>query len=80
MTDRVAADSAGPRPGRPDHEAEPPLRVSTLEIFFDLVFAFTLTQLTSVLAARVSWPTIGKVLLIFGLLWWWWCTPSSTTG
>ncbi len=27
-----------------------PLRVSTLEIFFDLVFAFTLTQLTSVLA------------------------------
>ena len=31
-----------------------PLRVTTLEIFFDLVFAFTLTQLTSVLASRVS--------------------------
>ena len=70
MTDGAAARGPGPPPGRPDHEAEPPLRVSTLEIFFDLVFAFTLTQLTSVLAANVSWPTVGKVLLIFGLLWW----------
>jgi low temperature requirement protein LtrA len=70
MTDGAAARPPGPPPGRPDQQAEPPLRVSTLEIFFDLVFAFTLTQLTSVLAADVSWPTVGKVLLIFGLLWW----------
>ena len=27
-----------------------PLRVSTLELFFDLVFAFTLTQLTRAIA------------------------------
>jgi low temperature requirement protein LtrA len=47
-----------------------PLRVSTLEIFFDLVFAFTLTQLTSVLASHVSWLSVGQVVLIFGLLWW----------
>ena len=47
-----------------------PLRVSTLEIFFDLVFAFTLTQLTSVLASQVSWLAVGQVLLVFGLLWW----------
>jgi low temperature requirement protein LtrA len=53
------------RPGE-----EPPLRVTTLEIFFDLVFAFTLTQLTSVLATRLSWLTVLQVLLIFGLLWW----------
>jgi low temperature requirement protein LtrA len=47
-----------------------PLRVSTLEIFFDLVFAFTLTQLTSVLATGLSWLAILQVLLVFGLLWW----------
>jgi low temperature requirement protein LtrA len=47
-----------------------PLRVSTLEIFFDLVFAFTLTQLTAVLASQLSWLAVGQVLLIFGLLWW----------
>jgi low temperature requirement protein LtrA len=51
---------------RPDDE----LRVSTLEIFFDLVFAFTLTQLTALLASHLSWPSAGRVLLVFGLLWW----------
>lgn len=71
MTDGgAAAGWPGPPPGRTDDEAEPPLRVSTLEIFFDLVFAFTLTQLTSVLATQLSWLTVFKVLLIFGLLWW----------
>jgi low temperature requirement protein LtrA len=49
---------------------EIPLRVSTLEIFFDLVFAFTLTQLASVLATRLSWLAAGQVVLVFGLLWW----------
>jgi low temperature requirement protein LtrA len=53
-----------------DPENDLPLRVSTLEIFFDLVFAFTLTQLTSVLATRLSWLAVGQVLLVFGLLWW----------
>jgi low temperature requirement protein LtrA len=66
------AGDSGPAspPRRPDRPAEPSLRVSPLEIFFDLVFAFTLTQLTFVLATELSWLTVGKVLLIFGLLWW----------
>jgi hypothetical protein len=33
-------------------ETEPPQRVSTLELFFDLVFVFTITQLTSSLPGR----------------------------
>jgi low temperature requirement protein LtrA len=49
---------------------ELPLRVTTLEIFFDLVFAFTLTQLASVLATRLSWLAAVQVVLVFGLLWW----------
>ncbi len=63
----VAQEPAG-QPARADEDL--PLRVSTLEIFFDLVFAFTLTQLTSVLATRLSWLAVGQVLLVFGLLWW----------
>ena len=47
-----------------------PTRVGTLEIFFALVFAFTLTQLTSVLATKLSWLAVGQVILVFGLLWW----------
>ena len=49
---------------------ETPLRVSTLEIFFDLVFAFSLTQLTAVLASSLTWLAVAQVLLVFGLLWW----------
>jgi low temperature requirement protein LtrA len=47
-----------------------PLRVSTLELFFDLVFAFTLTQLTVLLADHLSLAGVAQVLLIFGVLWW----------
>jgi low temperature requirement protein LtrA len=67
MTDGAAAEPPDPATST----AEEPLRVSTLEIFFDLVFAFTLTQVTSVLATQqLSWLAVFKVLLIFGLLWW----------
>jgi low temperature requirement protein LtrA len=47
-----------------------PLRVTTLELFFDLVFAFTLTQLASLLASGFTAGALARVLLIFGLLWW----------
>jgi low temperature requirement protein LtrA len=60
-----------------------PVRVSTLELFFDLVFVFTITQLTSLLARDVSFATAGRVLLVFGVLWWMygayaWLTNSRT--
>ena len=49
----------------------PPLRVSTLELFFDLVFAFTLTQLSALLDDNgFSATSIVQVLLVFGVLWW----------
>ncbi len=50
---------------------DPPLRVSTLELFFDLVFAFTLTQLSALLDDnRLSATSIAQALLVFGVLWW----------
>jgi low temperature requirement protein LtrA len=57
-------------PGRAEagSQAGTPLRVTTLELFFDLVFAFTLTQLTVVLDSGPG--ATGRVLLTFGLLWW----------
>jgi low temperature requirement protein LtrA len=57
-------------PGGDPAEAEPPQRVSTLELFFDLVFVFTITQLTSTLAGSVTVPAAGRLLLVFGVLWW----------
>src|ERR1700677_3913387 len=51
-------------------EREAPLRVTTLELFFDLVFVFTITQLTGVIYRRPTLQSAGQVLLVFGVLWW----------
>jgi low temperature requirement protein LtrA len=59
--------------GRPRDEAmegEDELRVSTLELFFDLVFVFTLTQLTGILAHDPSAESALRVVLIFVVLFW----------
>jgi low temperature requirement protein LtrA len=50
--------------------AEDELRVSTLELFFDLVFVFTLTQLTTLLAGDLTAGTMARVVLIFDVLFW----------
>jgi low temperature requirement protein LtrA len=44
--------------------------VTTLELFFDLVFAFTLTQLASLLEHHFLPSGAFEVLLVFGVLWW----------
>jgi low temperature requirement protein LtrA len=49
---------------RPPGQAEPVERVSTLELFFDLVFVFTITQLTAVLSDD---PTPRRLLLVGGM-------------
>jgi len=61
-------EPAADAPGEGDREE--PLRVSTLELFFDLVFVFAITQLTSILARDLTVLGAVRVLLIFGVLWW----------
>lgn len=68
-------DSNPPSPPGPDGAgatglADLPLRVTTLELFFDLVFAFTLTQLASLLEHDFTPSGALEVLLVFGVLWW----------
>jgi low temperature requirement protein LtrA len=46
------------------------VRVSTIELFFDLVFVFAITQLTTLLAHDPAAVGLIRVLLIFGTLWW----------
>jgi len=45
-------------------------RVSTLELFFDLVFVFTITQLTSFLLRDPTIAGLVQMLLLFGNVWW----------
>jgi low temperature requirement protein LtrA len=46
------------------------LRVSSLELFFDLVFVFTITQLTAVLIERPNGEALAQVLLMLTAIWW----------
>lgn len=45
-------------------------RVTTLELFFDLVFVFAVTQLTGVLVKELNPLGLLQVVLMFGVLWW----------
>ncbi|MCW3005029.1 MAG: low temperature requirement protein [Conexibacter sp.] len=44
-------------------------RVTTLELFFDLVFVFTITQLSAVLAGDLHWDGLAHVAIMLALIW-----------
>jgi low temperature requirement protein LtrA len=46
--------------------------VSTLELFFDLVFVFALTQVTTLMADDTNGITLFRGALILTVLWWSW--------
>jgi low temperature requirement protein LtrA len=50
----------------PDRSA----RVSTLELFFDLVFVFTITQLTNVLVGGADVGAAVQVVVMLFVIWW----------
>lgn len=45
-------------------------RVSTLELFFDLVFVFTITQLTTVLVDGTGLAPAAQVVVMLAVIWW----------
>ena len=55
-------------------------RVAPLELFFDLVFVFALTQVTALLSNDPSWSTLGEGMLILSALWWAWAAYAWLTN
>jgi low temperature requirement protein LtrA len=55
---------------RPDGHPGQAERVSTLELFFDLVFVFTITQLTAVLSDDPTPRGLLRVVLMLGVILW----------
>jgi low temperature requirement protein LtrA len=47
-------------------------RVTSLELFFDLVFVLAITQCTALMAAEPNWTGLAKGVLVLGVLWWSW--------
>jgi low temperature requirement protein LtrA len=47
-------------------------RVAPLELFFDLVFVFALTQVTLLMSDNPTWEGLGQGVLVLVALWWSW--------
>jgi low temperature requirement protein LtrA len=46
--------------------------VAPLELFFDLVFVFALTQVTELMSEHPTWEGLGQGMLVLAALWWAW--------
>ncbi len=60
--------------------AEREQRVTPLELFFDLVFVFAFTQVTTVLSDNPTWSGLEHGLLILVVLWWAWASYAWLTN
>jgi low temperature requirement protein LtrA len=47
-------------------------KVTFVELFFDLVFVFSVTQVVSLLHHGLGWSAVGQTILVFWLVWWAW--------
>jgi low temperature requirement protein LtrA len=55
-------------------------RVKPLELFFDLVFVFGLTQVTTMLSADPTWGGLLRGILVLGAIWWAWAAYAWLTN
>ena len=59
--------------------------VTFVELFFDLVFVFAVTQITALTATNLTWSGVARSILLFWLIWWawtqftWTLNPADTT-
>ena len=55
-------------------------RVTPLELFFDLVFVLSFTQVTSSVVHEGSWAGLGEGILILAAVWWAWAAYGWLTN
>jgi low temperature requirement protein LtrA len=63
-----------------DRHTEHEHRVTPLELFFDLVFVFAFTQVTTLMSDDTTWGGLGDGLLILAALWWAWAGYAWLTN
>jgi low temperature requirement protein LtrA len=62
------------------NESEQEHQVTPLELFFDLVFVFAITQVTSLLAHDPDWGGVLRGMLVLAALWWAWTAYAWLTS
>ena len=56
----------------PSDGLEEERRTSPLELLWDLVFVFAVTQVTTLLHSELTWAGFGRSMLVLALIWWAW--------
>ncbi len=64
----------------PERYVETEQKVTPLELFFDLVFVFAITQVTALMADEPTWAGLAKGMLVLSTLWWAWASYSWLTN
>ena len=55
-------------------------RATTLELFYDLVFVFAITQVSHLLLEHLTWAGAGQSLLVLLVVWWSWNYTTWVTN
>jgi low temperature requirement protein LtrA len=55
-------------------------RATTLELFYDLVFVFAITQVSHLLLAHLTWEGAGQSALVLLVVWWSWNYTTWVTN
>jgi low temperature requirement protein LtrA len=55
-------------------------RATTLELFYDLVFVFAITQVSHLLLAHLTWAGAGQSALVLLVVWWSWNYTTWVTN
>src|SRR5215207_3779157 len=55
-------------------------RVTTLELFYDLVFVFAITQVSHLLLEHLTWAGAGQSVLVLLVVWWSWNYTTWVTN
>lgn len=62
-------------PGDPERQ-----RATTLELFYDLVFVFAITQVSHLLLEHMDWTGVGQSALVLLVVWWAWNYTTWVTN
>ena len=63
-----------------DRDAGEEQRATTLELFYDLVFVFAVTQVSHLLLDDLSWKGAGEAALVLLVVWWAWNYTTWVTN
>ncbi len=55
-------------------------RATSLELFYDLVFVFAITQVSHLLLEHLTWAGAGQALLVLLVVWWSWNYTTWVTN